>query len=134
MTLLSPPMSDEIGPVSNTVFPLVQILGGPGEARSRSVGGVCVCRAGIKGSRQQRRDAVSSSWATQSQSRASALTTAAAPAASAPIAIMVLIWTQFGVKHKNVKCKVRVIHGEESWTSEVSGPKICLLKFLHLFI
>ncbi|KAF4076966.1 hypothetical protein AMELA_G00202800 [Ameiurus melas] len=31
---------------------------------------------------------------------------------------MVLIWTQFGVKHKNVKCKVRVIHGEESWSSE----------------
>uniref|UniRef100_A0A672RNX9 DnaJ homolog subfamily B member 5-like n=1 Tax=Sinocyclocheilus grahami TaxID=75366 RepID=A0A672RNX9_SINGR len=31
---------------------------------------------------------------------------------------MVLIWTQFGVKHKNVKCKVRVIHGEEAWTSE----------------
>uniref|UniRef100_A0AAR2LYC6 J domain-containing protein n=1 Tax=Pygocentrus nattereri TaxID=42514 RepID=A0AAR2LYC6_PYGNA len=31
---------------------------------------------------------------------------------------MVLIWTQFGVKHKNVKCKVRVIHGEETWTSE----------------
>ncbi|XP_056586989.1 dnaJ homolog subfamily B member 5 [Triplophysa dalaica] len=31
---------------------------------------------------------------------------------------MVLIWTQFGVKHKNVKCKVRVIHGEEGWTSE----------------
>ncbi|KAI5612931.1 DnaJ (Hsp40)-like, subfamily B, member 5-like, partial [Silurus asotus] len=31
---------------------------------------------------------------------------------------MVLIWTQFGVKHKNVKCKVRVIHGEENWTSE----------------
>ncbi|KAI4897090.1 hypothetical protein NFI96_021406 [Prochilodus magdalenae] len=31
---------------------------------------------------------------------------------------MVLIWTQFGVKHKNVKCKVRVLHGEESWTSE----------------
>ncbi|TRY95072.1 hypothetical protein DNTS_004700 [Danionella cerebrum] len=32
--------------------------------------------------------------------------------------IMVLIWTQFGVKHKNVKCKVRVIHGEEGWSSE----------------
>ncbi|XP_051534220.1 dnaJ homolog subfamily B member 5 [Myxocyprinus asiaticus] len=31
---------------------------------------------------------------------------------------MVLIWTQFGVKHKNVKCKVRVIHGEEGCTSE----------------
>lgn len=31
---------------------------------------------------------------------------------------MVLIWTQFGVKHKNVKCKVRVIHGEETWSSE----------------
>ncbi|XP_026886024.1 dnaJ homolog subfamily B member 5 [Electrophorus electricus] len=31
---------------------------------------------------------------------------------------MVLIWTQFGVKHKNVKCKVRVIHGEEGWASE----------------
>lgn len=32
---------------------------------------------------------------------------------------MVLIWTQFGVKHKNVKCKVKVIHGEEGWTPEV---------------
>ncbi|XP_028829341.1 dnaJ homolog subfamily B member 5 [Denticeps clupeoides] len=30
---------------------------------------------------------------------------------------MVLIWTQFGVKHKNVKCKVRVIHREDSWSS-----------------
>lgn len=39
------------------------------------------------------------------------------------ISTMVLIWTQFGVKHKNVKCKVRVIHGEEGWTSEVRGFK-----------
>ncbi|XP_030623112.1 dnaJ homolog subfamily B member 5 [Chanos chanos] len=31
---------------------------------------------------------------------------------------MVLIWTQFGVKHKNVKCKVRVMHSDESWSSE----------------
>lgn len=47
---------------------------------------------------------------------------------------MVLIWTQFGVKHKNVKCKVRVIHGEESWSSEVSGAKIWLFLFHDLFI
>ncbi|KAG9266060.1 hypothetical protein AMEX_G20560 [Astyanax mexicanus] len=59
-------------------------------------------------------------------SRSSIQTGAASLAASASLAaaslhsklIMVLIWTQFGVKHKNVKCKVRVIHGEEGWTSE----------------
>ncbi|XP_064164202.1 dnaJ homolog subfamily B member 5-like isoform X1 [Anguilla rostrata] len=28
---------------------------------------------------------------------------------------MVLIWTQFGLKHKNLKCKVRVIHRDDSW-------------------
>ncbi|KAG5841168.1 dnaJ homolog subfamily B member 5 isoform X1 [Anguilla rostrata] len=28
---------------------------------------------------------------------------------------MVLIWTQFGLKHKNLKCKVRVIHSNDSW-------------------
>ncbi|KAG7477063.1 hypothetical protein MATL_G00089260 [Megalops atlanticus] len=28
---------------------------------------------------------------------------------------MVLIWTQFGLKHKNLKCKVRVIHRNDSW-------------------
>ncbi|TSK72014.1 Thrombospondin-4-B [Bagarius yarrelli] len=63
--LPSPPMSVENSSVSNTVFPLVHILGGPGEARSRSVGGVCVCRAGIKARRQQQRDAVGSSLVSQ---------------------------------------------------------------------
>ncbi|KPP67269.1 dnaJsubfamily B member 5-like [Scleropages formosus] len=28
---------------------------------------------------------------------------------------MVLIWTQFGLKHKNLKCKVRVIHRNDDW-------------------
>nr|XP_015221014.1 PREDICTED: dnaJ homolog subfamily B member 5 isoform X1 [Lepisosteus oculatus] len=28
---------------------------------------------------------------------------------------MVLIWTQFGLKHRNLKCKVRVIHRNDSW-------------------
>ncbi|KAL2100036.1 hypothetical protein ACEWY4_004430 [Coilia grayii] len=36
---------------------------------------------------------------------------------------MVLIWTQFGVKHKNVKCKVRVIHSEDSWSSEETAEE-----------
>ncbi|KAM6986776.1 dnaJ homolog subfamily B member 5 [Aplochiton taeniatus] len=36
---------------------------------------------------------------------------------------MVLIWTQFGVKHKNVnvKCKVRVMHRDDSSGSSSSG-------------
>ncbi len=49
---------------------------------------------------------------------------------SISISIMVLIWTQFGVKHKNVKCKVRVIHGEEGCTSEV---RLCAFK-LHAYM
>uniref|UniRef100_A0A8C5GZD3 DnaJ homolog subfamily B member 5-like n=1 Tax=Gouania willdenowi TaxID=441366 RepID=A0A8C5GZD3_GOUWI len=37
---------------------------------------------------------------------------------------MVLIWTQFGVKHKNVKCKVRVMHrGDSSGSSSSEGIK-----------
>ncbi|XP_048874623.1 dnaJ homolog subfamily B member 5 isoform X1 [Brienomyrus brachyistius] len=28
---------------------------------------------------------------------------------------MVLIWTQFGLKHRNLKCKVRVIHRNDNW-------------------
>ncbi|XP_063066170.1 dnaJ homolog subfamily B member 5 [Engraulis encrasicolus] len=36
---------------------------------------------------------------------------------------MVLIWTQFGVKHKNVKCKVRVIHSEDSHSSEETAEE-----------
>lgn len=50
---------------------------------------------------------------------------------------MVLIWTQFGVKHKNVnvKCKVRVMHrGDSSGSSSsaVSTTSICLLKPLFI--
>ncbi|CAL8278467.1 unnamed protein product [Merluccius merluccius] len=34
---------------------------------------------------------------------------------------MVLIWTQFGVKNKNVNCKVRVMHRDDSSSSSSSG-------------
>jgi len=54
------------------------------------------------------------------------------------ISIMVLIWTQFGVKHKNVKCKVKVIHGEEGWTPEVRSctfifNQICMYLYYPLY-
>lgn len=47
------------------------------------------------------------------------------------ISIMVLIWTQFGVKHKNVKCKVKVIHGEEGWTPEVRSCTFIFKSNMH---
>lgn len=42
---------------------------------------------------------------------------------------MVLIWTQFGVKHKNVnvKCKVRVMHRGDSSGSSSSAVSETLL-------
>ena len=39
-------------------------------------------------------------------------------------ATMVLIWTQFGVKNKNVNCKVRVMHRDDSSSSSSSSSGV----------
>lgn len=48
---------------------------------------------------------------------------------------MVLIWTQFGVKHKNVnvKCKVRVMHRGDSSGSSSSAVSTFFFS-LHFII
>lgn len=57
---------------------------------------------------------------------------------TAKFPIMVLIWTQFGMKHKNgnVKCKVRVMHRGDSSGSSSSAVSFAFFagKFLGLFV